>query len=852
MLKLKNQKRRSDRMRSASVEREETFKKEAIYLELKLSLGGGDIFYEHRTDVVSVDNITKETIVFPVKLNDLPVQTAVSISLYNFYKEENNGLIGSTWFYLFDIKKRMRQGFYNLVIWENQLPDLSYSFKTPGFPDNDKVTREINVLLSKIRQEEPKDALTYEAIKDKLKQLYIASKRSYIEICLPDFDYPVLFFESCYNSIIRDIIYPKYMLESYEAAYLENDFKKDPIEEIKKDCDPDKICVFNSGIIRFHDCAMMKKQGLTSNIESYNNPLTEKYYILTKIEDPEIAKGLTPDRETHEEIMRIIELPDFTTLPPKDKNLIWKYRYFIKNDESYKKGVVKLLQSVNWSKAKDEWEALEMLQDWTIDPEQALPMLSSLFSANEIYTIGIAKDKCIDVRRRAIECLNKEDLKTIKMILLQLTQAYRYEDFEKGLLKEFFLSKVTKNRKISHKFFWIIKLEKDNQGNLPEIQDQYKALYDEFMSIMEEELPELKALLLQQVEFRNNLHTLSKHIQGISGVENKKRELRRVIDKNGEFEMINFKPTQMPLDPKVEVCGIVPEKWSVFPSAMWPLKLTFKVTKQTEELNLPRVDKNHYLVMYKVGDDVRQDQLVLQTIDLMDSLLKKINYDFKFTVYKVLAFSEDDGMVEFVPKCLTIHDILHKYENKINLYLAQWSKNNEYDYNKIFETYLDSCAGYWVVTYLLGVGDRHLENLLIDETGHMFHVDFGFIFGKNPPRKNVMPPIRIWYEMIECMGGFKSHHYQKFLDKWVNAFRFLRNHSKYILNLFYLMIHAEIADLPAEDSEDILNRMYQKFFPEIKDPVEVDKEFSTLIKNSINSFFAKAFEVIHKYAQILK
>jgi len=83
---------------------------------------------------------------------------------------------------------------------------------------------------------------------------------------------------------------------------------------------------------------------------------------------------------------------------------------------------------------------------------------------------------------------------------------------------------------------------------------------------------------------------------------------------------------------------------------MCPLKLTFIVSEKTADLNLPRVDGHFYNVMYKVGDDVRQDQLVLQMMDLMDALLKKINYDFKFTVYQVLAFSEDDGMVEFVPK----------------------------------------------------------------------------------------------------------------------------------------------------------------------------------------------------------
>jgi hypothetical protein len=62
---------------------------------------------------------------------------------------------------------------------------------------------------------------------------------------------------------------------------------------------------------------------------------------------------------------------------------------------------------------------------------------------------------------------------------------------------------------------------------------------------------------------------------------------------------------------------------------------------------------------------------------------------------------------------------------------------DEKKYEEVIDVYIKSCAGYCTVTYLMAVGDRHLENLMIDETGHLFHIDFGFIFGKNPPAKTM-------------------------------------------------------------------------------------------------------------------
>ncbi len=83
-------------------------------------------------------------------------------------------------------------------------------------------------------------------------------------------------------------------------------------------------------------------------------------------------------------------------------------------------------------------------------------------------------------------------------------------------------------------------------------------------------------------------------------------------------------------------------------------------------------------------------------------------------------------------------------------------------------------AAYCVMTHLLGVGDRHLENLLLTRRGRLLHVDFAFLLGRDPEWRPPAPPMRITREMIEALGGSRGTAFKQFRQYIHSAYLLLR------------------------------------------------------------------------------
>lgn len=172
-------------------------------------------------------------------------------------------------------------------------------------------------------------------------------------------------------------------------------------------------------------------------------------------------------------------------------------------------------------------------------------------------------------------------------------------------------------------------------------------------------------ILGRQQKFIDKLVKLVKCVSRESGNRKKKIEkLQQLLADPDAFKwnFANFEPLPLPLDPEIQIKGIVPEQASLFKSALMPSKLHF-IT----------VDNTEYVAIFKHGDDLRQDQLILQMITLMDKLLRKENLDLKLTPYRVLATSSKHGFLQFIDSVTvaealaTEGKILHLNESQVKL-----------------------------------------------------------------------------------------------------------------------------------------------------------------------------------------
>uniref|UniRef100_A0A669B0W8 Phosphatidylinositol 3-kinase catalytic subunit type 3 n=1 Tax=Oreochromis niloticus TaxID=8128 RepID=A0A669B0W8_ORENI len=774
----------------------------------------------------------------PVKYPDLPQSAQVALTVWDIYGPGRAVPVGGTTVTLFGKYGMFRQGMHDLKVWPGVEGDGGEPTTTPGRTSSSLAEDQMGRLakLTKAHRQghmvkvDWLDRLTFREIE----MINESEKRS------SNFMYLMVEFPRVKSND-----------KEYSIVYYEKD--GDDASPVLTSCD----------IVKVPDPQM----GMENLVESKHHKLARSLRSGPSDHD------LKPNAATRDQLNIIVSYPPTKQLSSEEQDLVWKFRYYLTTQE---KALTKFLKCVNWDLPQEAKQALELLGKWKpMDVEDSLELLSSHFTNPT-------------VRRYAVARLQQADDEDLLMYLLQLVQALKYENFsdiQGGLdpgtdlqdliislsetamnslnvmillqieipikdlwtvccsvmlshqlfvtqhcvlaslqqdLCTFLISRACKNSTLANYLYWYVIVEcedQDTQQRDPKTHEMYLNVMRRFSQALlkgDKTVRVMRSLLAAQQTFVDRLVQLMKAVQRESGNQ------RGLFMRNVSCFNTRIK-------------GIIPETATLFKSALMPAKLIFKAE-----------DGATYPVIFKHGDDLRQDQLILQIISLMDKLLRKENLDLKLTPYKVLATSTKHGFMQFV-QSVPVAEVLAT-EGNIQSFFRKHAPSEKGPYgisSEVMDTYVKSCAGYCVITYILGVGDRHLDNLLLTKTGKLFHIDFGYILGRDP--KPLPPPMKLSKEMVEGMGGMQSEQYQEFRKQCYTAFLHLRRYSNLILNLFSLMVDANIPDIALEPDKTV-KKVQDKFRLDLSDE-EAVHYMQSLIDESVGALFAAVVEQIHKFAQ---
>ncbi|XP_068801015.1 phosphatidylinositol 4-phosphate 3-kinase C2 domain-containing subunit alpha isoform X2 [Struthio camelus] len=531
----------------------------------------------------------------------------------------------------------------------------------------------------------------------------------------------------------------------------------------------------------------------------------------------------TLEKPLRERLLTMLSKDNTIGLSKEDKEFLWEKRHYC---HSHTNSLPKILASApSW-----DWASLpeiySLLQQWSpLSPLAALELLDSKFADQEVRTTAV----------NWIDALSDDELTDF---LPQFVQALKYETYLDSALVRFILARALGSIRIAHYLYWLLK----DTLHDAKFGVRYEQILGAFLSVCGKGLREE---LEKQTRLVQLFGMVAEKVKQTSG------SARQAVLQNGMECVQSFflkNKCRLPLNPSLVAKELNIKACSFFSSNAVPLKVALiNADPLGEEIN----------VMFKVGEDLRQDMLALQMIKIMDKIWLQEGLDLRMVIFKCLSTGKDRGMVELVPASDTLRKIQVEYGVTGSFKdkpLAEWLRKynpTEEEYEKASENFIYSCAGCCVATYVLGICDRHNDNIMLRNTGHMFHIDFGKFLGHAQmfgSFKRDRAPFVLTSDMAYVINGGEKPtiRFQLFVDLCCQAYNLIRKHANLFLNLLSLMLSSGLPELSGV--QDV------KYVQDALQPQTTDAEatifFTRLIESSLGSVATKFNFFIHNLAQL--
>ncbi|KAL9130247.1 MAG: hypothetical protein Q9217_001540 [Psora testacea] len=318
--------------------------------------------------------------------------------------------------------------------------------------------------------------------------------------------------------------------------------------------------------------------------------------------------------------------------------------------------------------------------------------------------------------------------------------------------------------------------------------------------------------------------------------------------------------------------------------------LVLNSLQRPRKISIRGSDGRVYALLCKPKDDLRKDQRLMEFNAMINRALKKDAESSKrrlyIKTYAVTPLNEECGLIEWIDNLKTLREILlNSYKQKgvhINYSEIRVLLNESVSApdklpiftNKVLPhfppvfhewfvemfpepgawftarlRYTRSCAVMSIVGHVLGLGDRHGENVLFEEgNGGTFHVDFNCLFDKGLTfEKPELVPFRLTHNMVDAFGAYGYEGpFRKSCELTNNI---LRQHEDTLMTILETFLYdpttdfigkkkkrgTSVPDTPEGVLENVRNKV-RGSLPGESVPLSVEGYVDELIKQATDQF----------------
>ena len=261
----------------------------------------------------------------------------------------------------------------------------------------------------------------------------------------------------------------------------------------------------------------------------------------------------------------------------------------------------------------------------------------------------------------------------------------------------------------------------------------------------------------------------------------------------------------------------------------------FSTKQHPRKISIYGTNDKEYMYLLKGHEDLRQDERAMQLFNLVNTLLANeratAHKNLFIKCFSVIPLSHNTGIIGWVPNCDTLHQLIKEYRtnNKIiqnaehrlmyslfpkfesstflnkveifktalqntlglEIYKILWTKSkNSEAWLERRTNYSRSLAVMSMVGYILGLGDRHPSNLMLDrKSGKIIHIDFGDCF-EVAMKRDKFPervPFRLTRMLIKALevSGIEG----TFRITCENVMKILRDNKDSLLAILASFVH---------------------------------------------------------------